>query len=145
MSEKLMWGALAAVAGIAAALQGAANAGLSSKIGLGSALIVNTTIVLLANIVFWIALGPKTEFFPAGTSWTYYIGGVCGFIVILAIAFVIPKQGAALTIALMVLGQGMAALLIDHYGLMGIPQESISPARLGGVGLVLGGIVLMRW
>ena len=71
-------------------------------------------------------------------------GGLCGFIVVLAIAFVMPKQGAALTIALMVLGQGLAALVIDHYGLLGMKQDPISCVRLVGAGLVIGGAALLR-
>jgi transporter family-2 protein len=148
MTEELVWAAAALCAGVAMATQGGANAGLSAKIGLGSALIVNTSIVLIGAVIFWALQGPRTEFLSADNPWTLYIGGVCGFIVILAIAFVMPKQGAALTIALMVLGQGLAALTIDHYGLLGMRQEPrphpISLVRLVGVGLVIGGAALLR-
>jgi len=47
-------------------------------------------------------------------------------------------------IALLVLGQGVAALLIDHFGLMGMPKEPITLARVAGLLLVSGGIVIMR-
>src|SRR5437660_12855339 len=64
----------AAIAGVAASFQGAANAGLSSRAGLGPALIVNTTVVLLCAFAFFFATRATATFFPAGTPWCFYIG-----------------------------------------------------------------------
>jgi bacterial/archaeal transporter family-2 protein len=144
MTTKLLFGLIAAVAGVAAAFQAAANAGLSSRIGLGAALIVNTSIVLLGTLVFYFASGPRANFFPAGTPLSLYIGGLCGFVIILSLAFVFPRIGAAVAIALVVLGQGAAALAIDHFGLLGMPREPVTLARITGLLLVGGGVVLMR-
>jgi transporter family-2 protein len=69
---------------------------------------------------------------------------VGGFVVILSLAFLFPKIGAALAIALLVLGQGVAALAIDHFGLLGMPQVSVTLTRVGGLLLVGGGIALLR-
>jgi len=137
-------GLIAAAAGVATAFQAAANAGLSSRIGLGAALVVNTSIVLLGTLAFYFARGPHGSFVVSGTPWTLYVGGVCGFIVILSLAFVFPRIGAAVAIALVVLGQGAAALVIDHFGLMGMPTEPVTLARVGGLLLVGGGILLTR-
>ena len=52
------------------------------------------------------------KLFPPRTPWVLYIGGVLGFIIIFVMAFVFPRIGGAYTIALMVLGQGIAAVLI---------------------------------
>ena len=135
---------LAAVAGVATAVQAAVNAGLSSRIGLAAALLVNTLIVLLGTIAFYLARTPGGKLFVAGTPWSLYVGGICGFFVILSLALVFPKIGAAVAIALVVLGQGTAALAIDHFGLWGMPREAISFARVAGLLLVGGGIALMR-
>ena len=126
------------------AFQAAANAGLASRIGLGSALVVNTSIVLLGTLVFYFARGPHGRFFVSGTPWTLYVGGVCGFFIILSLAFAFPKIGAALAIALVVLGQGAAALAIDHFGLLGMPTAPVTFARVAGLLLVGGGIALTR-
>ena len=145
MTMKLMFAAFAVSAGIAAAFQSAANAGLSKNIGLGAALVVNTTIVLAGTLILFFARDPHTRFFPPGTPWTLYIGGVCGFIIIAAMAFTLPRIGAAMAIALMVLGQGVAALAIDHFGLMGIPREPVTVTRVAGLALMCGGMTLLRW
>ena len=144
MTMKVLFGALAVLAGIAATFQASANSGLSSRVGLGAAIVVNTTIVLAGALAFFVARGPHANFFPAGTPWTLYIGGVCGFVIILFLAFVFPRIGAAWAIALVVLGQSAAALLIDHYGLLGMPKDPITIARAAGLALVALGASLVR-
>ena len=144
MMMKVLFAALAITAGAAAAIQSASNAGLRAHIGLGSALIVNTTVVLIATIVLWLATGAQTTFFPSAAPWTLYVGGLCGFATIAALALAFPPLGAAWAIAMMVLGQGVAALAIDHFGLMGMPRDPITATRLLGVALVAAGIVVMR-
>jgi len=140
----ILFGIIAAAAGVAAALQAAANAGLSARIGLGAALVVNTSIVLLGTIVLYFARGAQGSFFPSGTPWSLYVGGLCGFVLLLSLAFVFPKIGAAVAIALVVLGQGAAALAIDHFGLLGMPKEPVTLARVAGLLLVGGGVALIR-
>ena len=145
MSAKLLFAALAVCAGFASTIQSAANAGLSQRTGLPAALVVNTSIVLLATLVFLMtARGSQPIFFPPGTPWSLYVGGLCGFVIIVVLAFVFPKIGAALAIALMVLGQSVAALTIDHYGFMGMPKDPVTASRIAGLALVAAGIALLR-
>jgi len=143
MTMKVLFAVLAVLAGIAGAFQASANAGLSHKVGLGAALVVNTAVVLAGTLVFFVARGPHANFFPAGTPWTLYIGGICGFVIILCLAFVFPKIGAAWAIALVVLGQSAAALVIDHYGLLGMPRDPVTVARVAGLALVAVGVALL--
>ena len=144
MTKLILYALAAAGAGFAASFQGAANSGLAARTGLGAALVVNTTLVLIGSLVFFFATGSHSAFFPAGTPWFLYIGGLCGFVFILANAFVFPKIGAASAVALVVLGQGAAALAIDHFGLMGLAHQPISSSRLAGLALIVAGVVLMR-
>ena len=144
MTLKLLFAALAILAGVAAAFQASANAGLSQRIGLGAALVLNTLIVLAGALVFFLARGPHANFFPAGTPWALYIGGACGFIIIACLAFVFPRIGAAWAIALVVVGQSAAALAIDHYGLLGMPKDPITISRAAGLALVALGVSLLR-
>ena len=144
MTMKVLPAVLAVLAGIAVAFQASANSGLSQKIGLGAALVVNTAIVLAGSLVFFVARGPHANFFPAGTPFTLYLGGACGFVMILCMAFVFPKIGAASAIALLDFGQSVAALVIDHYGLLGMPKDPITISRAAGLALVALGVSLTR-
>src|SRR5713226_3990939 len=117
MMMKIVLALLAIAAGVAAAMQAATNAGLSKSAGLGPALVVNTLIVLIAAIGLWAAMGAKTTFFPAGASWTLYLDGLVGFVITASRACVFPKIGAADAVSLMVGGQCVASLMVDHFGL----------------------------
>src|SRR2546425_3911899 len=130
MTMKIVFAALAVAAGVAAAMQAATNAGLSKSAGLGPTLVVNTVIVLIGAIGLWAAMGAKTTFFPAGASWTLYLGGVFGFVVVASLAFVFPKIGAADAVALMGGGQCVAARIGDHFGLMGVPRDAVAIERV---------------
>jgi bacterial/archaeal transporter family-2 protein len=141
---QILLGLMAVAAGVASAFQAAANAGLSLRIGLAAALVVNTSIVLLATLGFYFARVPQESFFGSGAPWSFYVGGICGFFFLLSLALVVPRIGTAVAIALVVLGQGVAALAIDHYGLMGMPTEPITLARVAGLLLLGGGVALIR-
>lgn len=141
---KLLFALAAIGAGVATALQAAANGGLGARAGLGAALVLNTCIVLIGALVFFFASGSRATFFPPDTPWFYFVGGFCGFAVILTAAFVLPRIGAGTAVSLMVLGQALAALAIDHFGLMGVPREPVSMARLGGFTLIVVGVAVLR-
>ena len=112
---KIVFLLMIAIAGVAIAVQPAANSGLGQRIGLGAALLINSVIVLVACIALWLSEGGKMQFFPEETSWKLYLGGILGFIIIFVMAYVFPKVGGAYMIAVLVLGQGVAALAIDHF------------------------------
>lgn len=138
------FGLLAAAAGAATAVQAAANAGLSARIGLAATLVLNALVVLLCALAFQLVRGWHGTFSAPGAPWHLYVGGFCGFFIIFSLASVFPRIGAALAIALVVLGQAAAALAIDHFGWMGMPREPVSLARGAGLLLVLGGVALIR-
>jgi transporter family-2 protein len=144
MFMKLIFAALAVVAGVAVAFQGATNQGLLKSAGIGPALVINTVVVLIGATALWLATGARTTFFPAGASWVLYLGGVFGLIIITAAVLVFPRLGAAYAIALMVCGQCLAAMIIDHYGLMGMEKSPVTLPRVLGVVLVVVGIVVFQ-
>lgn len=143
--NSIAFATLAVFAGVAAAIQAAVNAGLARTTGLGAALVVNTLVVLIGTIALWLATADeKTSFFPAGTPWTLYLGGVGGFVIIASLAIVFPRIGAAYAIVLMIGGQCVTALAIDHFGLVGMPRDPLTMQRVIGVILVAAGALVMR-
>lgn len=134
---------LAFLGGIAVALQGAANASLGHRIGLHSALLVSTTIVWLFCIGFYLYRGMGSITAP-NVPLSLYIGGFCGFLIITAAALAFPRIGPAPALALFVAGQGVAAIVIEHYALFGMTRVPFSTNRLVGVLFVLIGVVLLR-
>jgi transporter family-2 protein len=56
----------------------------------------------------------------------------------------VPRLGAATTLVLVVVGQMVCSLLVDHFGVLGVPQHSASPVRLAGAALLILGVALIR-
>jgi transporter family-2 protein len=54
-----------------------------------------------------------------------------------------PRLGAAALLALIVLGQLVTALLVDHFGWLGFPQQPMTALRLLGALLLFGGMLLI--
>jgi transporter family-2 protein len=129
---------------MAAAMQAAVNAGLAKAAGLGPALVINSLVVLTGATALWAGMGTKATFFPSGTPWIMYIGGILGFMIIASLAVAFPKIGAAYAIILMIAGQCSAALVIDHFGLVGMPRDPVTTRRLIGVLMVAIGAVVMK-
>lgn len=81
----------------------------------------------------------------SGTSWWMWLGGCLGTIYVWSTIFAAPKIGASLTLALTVAGQMIAAVLLDHYGALGLQKYPISLTRSAGVFLVVAGVILISY
>ncbi len=80
----------------------------------------------------------------AQAPWWSWLGGLMGALFVSMVIIVAPRLGAATMIACVVAGQLLGTLLIDHWGLMGLPVHEFSLAKLAGAGMLLGGVVLVK-
>jgi transporter family-2 protein len=136
---------IAVLAGAAGACQSAANAALAARAGIGAALTVNSLVVLAGTLALLMATGgPRSLPAVAGAPPSHYVGGLCGFLIIVSLTFTFPRIGAALSLALMVLGTSAAALVIDHFGMWRMPIIPITATRLAGGAFLVLGVILMR-
>lgn len=79
------------------------------------------------------------------TPWWNWIGGPLGALIVLAGAALVSELGAALFIALVVGGQLLCSLLLDHYALLGLKEQPITPGRVLGALLVLAGVLCIKY
>ena len=132
--------------GAATALQGPTNARLAGAVGspVNAAFIsflVGT--VALGLLALALQTRPDVQAMKALPAWAW-LGGLYGCVFVVAAAWGVPRIGVALTITLMVAGQLALSLILDHFGLMGVPRQPVSLTRLAGVLLVVGGVLLVR-
>lgn len=73
-----------------------------------------------------------------------WIGGLLGAFFVTSAVVLVPRLGVALTFSLIIAGQMIVTLIIDHFGLLDVPVKEISLARVGGVVLIMVGVVLIR-
>jgi len=81
----------------------------------------------------------------ARTSWISWTGGIFGALFIGISIIMMPRLGAAVVVALIVVGQMLGSLAFDHFGLLGLPQHSAGPIRLAGAILLILGVILIRF
>lgn len=74
-------------------------------------------------------------------SWT---GGLLGAFFVASTIILVPKLGVALTFSLVIAGQMLVALVLDHYGFLDVPVKEVNMQRLLGVVLIIGGVILIR-
>jgi transporter family-2 protein len=142
-----MYIAMALAAGAGLAFQAVINSRL--RMVLGSALWAAFVQVLVGLVFLAVVVTIARDPAPGGGAiarapWWAWTGGILGsFFVLTAIVATVPL-GAALTMALVVVGQTLAALIIDHYGWFGLEVQRLSPLRLLGALLLVSGVALMR-
>lgn len=73
--------------------------------------------------------------------WT---AGILGAFYVAAVIILAPRLGTALTFVLVVAGQMTVSLVLDHYGLLGLPVKQINWQRLLGVAFLVAGVLLIR-
>jgi transporter family-2 protein len=131
------------------------GAGLTVQVGmnatvrevLGSAAIatiVNFLVGLVVLVAFAIATGSRVV--PGAVTavpvWAWF-GGTLGATYVAAATVLGPRLTAAAFLALTLVGQMVAALIVDHYGAIGFPEQPVTVSRVVGVVLLVVGVLLI--
>lgn len=140
--------AVAFLAGTLLPFQVSSNAALGKALGhpLWGALtsLAVSTAVLLPLLWAFNVPAPRLSNAFAG-PWWLWIGGVCGAVYVLSATALTPTLGAAGFIVLVVAGQMIASILVDRFGLMGLPTRPVTLARFAGILLIVAGAVLVQY
>jgi len=146
MNPSLIAMLIVVLAGGATALQAPTNAKLATAVAspVNAAFIsfaVGTTVLgIVAALMHTRPDFAATRALP----WYAWLGGVYGACFVVAAAWGVPRLGVAMTITLMVGGQLLLSLALDHFGALGVPRQPLNIGRIAGVGLVLAGVLLVR-
>jgi bacterial/archaeal transporter family-2 protein len=144
----MQYGAMAvtAVVGATLALQVGLNATMSRHLAspMAAAFVnfaVGTAFLLVA--VLWSRGSLSGLAHAIGAPWWAWCAGIMGGLYIAASAHFGPMLGGATFLALIVAGQVIAALALDHYGLLGFPVRPLDAWRCAGAFLVVAGMFLL--
>ena len=148
MNGWVAYGAMAivAMAGAATALQAPLNARLATAVGSSvNAALVSFAVGTIALIGLALVFHVRPDMAAArALPWYAWVGGLCGVVFVIAATWGVPRLGVATTITLMVAGQLVLGLVLDHFGAFGAPRQPINLGKLAGVALVIGGVLLVR-
>lgn len=139
------WYVIALVVGFCVALQPTVNAALRAEVGVAPVLILGSVLVLIGSIVVGL-LWPDQARWDKLTAVRpdLWLGAIYGLTIIIGGMLAVPKLGAAPALGLILVGQLSFGLIIDHFGLYGVPRTPVSWLRVLGVLAVVGGFLLIR-
>lgn len=145
MSGRLLALLLALGAGVAMAVQGSLNSALGKVIGLLEAtLVVHFTAALaVAVMLFALGLGDGSWERLGEAPWYVYLGGLVGVAITYGVVASIPKVGVAAATTAIIIGQVTMAMLVDQFGLFGLPKVGFDWWKALGLVLLAGGAWLM--
>ena len=104
----------------------------------GGLLIVVATSIMMA-------LGQQGNWRGAGQApWWAWCGGLIGASVVVVGILALPNIGAANYSVAIIAGQLMGALVLDHFGWLGVQQHPLSASRLAGAALLMLGVWLIQ-
>ena len=106
---------------------------------------ISFAIGLLALVIYILLTSQNVSLKGIKGAPTYaWIGGILGafYVTIIVIAF--PKIGPGLTFGLVVTGQMLISMLMEHYQIMGAQQIPISIGRIMGMLLIISGVIIMK-
>ncbi len=138
---------LAVVAGVMMPTQAAINSKFADAVDSPVlAAFVSFFIGTIALFLYILATGiPLSNLADAknasAVAWT---GGILGAFFVASTVALVPRLGVALTFSLVIAGQMLITLVIDHFGLLGVSVKEISLPRFLGVTLITVGVILIR-
>ena len=137
---KLMWRVMGILVGVYAALQAAFNGNLTkmlgSSIASGFVSYATGTILLLLLVVFSNQLPHKTT----RGRWWMWLGGPVGALFVVGMAQLVPHVGPGVTLLVVLIGQLLGSMAIDHFALFGARKAHVTLFRLIGVAVLAGGM-----
>ena len=142
----LFYGVVALLAGSALALQVGVNNGLKERLAqpIPASITSFGTGTLALILYFFVSRStwPAASHWKGG-PWWIWLGGSFGAVYIILTVTYSRQLGAAGWVGVVVTGQILTSVLLDHFGLLGFEQHAISWPRVGGVALLLCGAALV--
>jgi bacterial/archaeal transporter family-2 protein len=101
--------------------------------------------IIALLLVLWFCLPrpiPTVEGISA-MPWWAPLGGVIGAFAVIAGLLFVDKVGAGALAGLIITANILMSLAIDQFGWFGVHQHTLSPGRMAGAALMVGGIALI--
>ncbi len=129
--------------GVAVAVQPSINARLAEKTGFLPAATISFAVGTLVLLVISLAASQGSFRRATETDWWQLSGGIFGAFFVTMTIVGVPRIGTTAVLALTIVSQLVAGLVMDHYGLFGMRGIPIDFKRMIGVTLLLVGVALI--
>jgi bacterial/archaeal transporter family-2 protein len=144
--KDIFWIVLTLAAGCFLPIQ----AGLNTRLGkvTGNAVyaaLVSFAVGAVALIIYIIVTRQQGSLTGAKTApFIDWMGGIIGAFYVTVTILAFPKIGPAMMFGLVVAGQMIMSVVLDHTNTLVAAQHSFNLYRLLGIALIIGGVVILR-
>lgn len=148
-SDDVIWALVlvALAAGAMLPFQAGINAQLAEYLGspIRAALVsfVVGVLVLLPLVAVFVRGLPSAERVSAAPWWAW-LGGALGAFYVAGSITSAPKLGAVTLIGVILAGQAVASLVVDHFGMVGFDEHPATLGRVAGMLLIALGALFVR-
>jgi transporter family-2 protein len=134
-------GIVAVQAGINGQMRGIAGGPVNAAL-----ISASVTVVILLALALTVVRAPwPTRAAVSDAPWWLWSGGFLGGSYLVAAVVLAPRLGGAVLFALLVVGQVLSSLVLDHFGIAGYPEHHITLTRvLGAVLVIVGAVIVQR-
>ena len=133
---------IAALAGIAVALQGQFMGAMDRSAGTTANIFLTYGVGALIAAAIWLAQGGRLEGVRR-IPWYAWSGGALGLVIVGGVGYTAPRLGLSRTLVIAVGAQLLMSLIIDHFGLFAAAQRSVDAPRAIGFALTVAGVWLV--
>lgn len=137
--------AMMVVAGAMIAFQGPVNAALARTVGAYEASLVSFTVGAIGLGVLVAVSGRGDVSGVTSVPWWQFLGGLLGAVMVTSLVIAVPKIGLTAAMVASLTGQLATALVIDRFGLFGVPVRELEWNRVVGVLLLVAAVLLINW
>ena len=138
---------LAFVAGTALSIQAGVNSSLGSESGKAVwATLASFVIgaIFLLPFTFVPRLDWPTMQQLGAVRWWAWTGGLIGAAYVLSTILLAPRLGATVFFGIVIAGQILMAIILDHYGLIGFQRHPVNAMRIAGAALIIAGVFVVH-
>ena len=138
---------LSIICGVASSVQIGLNATLSKNMGNDIWAAILALFIGAIGLAIYAAatqnMNVKWQSLPGIPLWVW-TGGLLGAVFVAGSVIAAPRVGSTMFVGLILIGQMLASLLLDHYGWLGFQQSQINLSKILGMCLLIGGVVLIK-
>jgi bacterial/archaeal transporter family-2 protein len=144
--DKIIWIVLTLLAGAFLPIQAGLNARLGKAAGNPVYAAMFSFIVGAVGLIVYILITRQT------VSWaglkeaplSVWIGGLLGAFYVTVIVLAFPRLGPGLTFGLVVAGQMVISLMLEHFDILVAHPSPINYMKVLGIVLIIAGVVILR-
>jgi transporter family-2 protein len=133
------------IGGVAVGLQSPIAGAMGQRIGgTAGSFIVHVSGAIFSGLLLFVRGGEQIKDWTK-LPWYMLCAGIFGLILYQTISVTLPRLGSTIMVALIIVGQLLTGVIVDHFGLLGVATRQFDLTRgLGIVVMVIGAYLISK-